>query len=183
MEQQHEKESSNVRVSPAGESSHRRFSSIEGWKEVANNMYYAAGHGLVNLSTSPDIDGVPNENADVITRQASHTEHDTSMNTSTIQQTDDEDSDPFSSSNNIAGEDQFKSLKDETQTTKAEEPYHVFTPRQRWFVVVIIGAAGLFSGLSSNIYFPALDAIAKVSLDLFLQRLLHTVLTVTHNRI
>ncbi|KAI0140770.1 major facilitator superfamily domain-containing protein [Pestalotiopsis sp. NC0098] len=161
MEQQHEKESSNVRVSPAGESSHRRFSSIEGWKEVANNMYYAAGHGLVNLSTSPDIDGVPNENADVITRQASHTEHDTSMNTSTIQQTDDEGSDPFSTTNDIEGEDQFKSLKDETQTTKAEEPYHVFTPRQRWFVVVIIGAAGLFSGLSSNIYFPALDAIAK----------------------
>lgn len=156
--EQHEKESS------AGQPSHRRFSSIEGWKEVANNMYYAAGHGLVNLSTSPDIDGVPNENADVITRQASHEEHNTSMNTSTVQQTDEEDRDPFSTSNHIAGEDQFKSLKDEPQTSKVEESYHVFTSRQRWFVVAIIGAAGLFSGLSSNIYFPALDAIAKVSL-------------------
>ncbi|KAK6209351.1 hypothetical protein LQW54_006338 [Pestalotiopsis sp. IQ-011] len=153
--EQHEKEWS------AGQPSHRRFSSIEGWKEVANNMYYAAGHGLVNLSTSPDIDGVPNENADVITRQASHEEHNTSMNTSTIQQRDDEERDPFSTSNHTASEDEFKSLKDEPQTSKVEEPYHVFTSRQRWFVVVIIGAAGLFSGLSSNIYFPALDAIAK----------------------
>ncbi|KAK0612793.1 major facilitator superfamily domain-containing protein [Bombardia bombarda] len=43
----------------------------------------------------------------------------------------------------------------------AEQPYHVFTKWQKWFVIVIIGTAGLFSGLSSNIYFPALDQIAK----------------------
>lgn len=41
-------------------------------------------------------------------------------------------------------------------------PYHVFSMRQKWFVVVTIGAAGLFSGLSSNIYFPALETIAQV---------------------
>lgn len=52
-----------------------------------------------------------------------------------------------------------------TQTpsaTPSEEPYHVFGKSQKWFVVVTIGMAGLFSGLSSNIYFPSLDAIAKV---------------------
>lgn len=52
-----------------------------------------------------------------------------------------------------------------TQTpvdTPPEEPYHVFGPKQKWFVVITIGMAGLFSGLSSNIYFPSLDAIAKV---------------------
>ncbi|OBR12589.1 major facilitator superfamily transporter [Colletotrichum higginsianum IMI 349063] len=38
--------------------------------------------------------------------------------------------------------------------------YHVFSRRQKWFVIAVIGAAGLFSGLSSNIYFPALDVIA-----------------------
>lgn len=46
----------------------------------------------------------------------------------------------------------------------SEEPYHVFSHGKKWSIVVLIGAAGLFSGLSSNIYFPALDAIAKVSL-------------------
>ncbi|ORY12455.1 major facilitator superfamily domain-containing protein [Clohesyomyces aquaticus] len=42
-----------------------------------------------------------------------------------------------------------------------EKPYHVFDKRKKWGVVVMIGVAGLFSGLSSNIYFPSLDAIAK----------------------
>lgn len=43
------------------------------------------------------------------------------------------------------------------------EPYHVFSHGKKWSIVILIGVAGLFSGLSSNIYFPALDAIAKVS--------------------
>lgn len=45
-----------------------------------------------------------------------------------------------------------------------DNPYHVFTSGQKWRVVVLVSAAGLFSGLSSNIYFPALDLIAKVKL-------------------
>ncbi|ETS85968.1 hypothetical protein PFICI_03993 [Pestalotiopsis fici W106-1] len=154
---------------------HRRFSTIEGWREVANNLYYAAGHGLINLSTYPDLDSIHDDNGETITRQASGTAHDESTNDSTIQQTDSEDpfADPvpvedrrrtqnlFSNSLGIgnAGENQ-DTFKD-TKTSPAEEPYHVFTSRQRWFVVIIIGAAGLFSGLSSNIYFPALDAIAQ----------------------
>lgn len=44
-----------------------------------------------------------------------------------------------------------------------KEPYHVFSHGKKWSIVILIGVAGLFSGLSSNIYFPALDAIAKVS--------------------
>ena len=43
-----------------------------------------------------------------------------------------------------------------------EEVYHIFEKREKWGVVAMIGVAGLFSGLSSNIYFPSLDAIAKV---------------------
>lgn len=46
--------------------------------------------------------------------------------------------------------------------TPPNEPYHVFGKRKKWFVVITIGVAGLFSGLSSNIYFPSLDAIAQV---------------------
>ncbi|KAK1598209.1 major facilitator superfamily transporter [Colletotrichum navitas] len=42
-----------------------------------------------------------------------------------------------------------------------EPPYHVFSRKQKWFIILIIGAAGLFSGLSSNIYFPALDTISQ----------------------
>jgi hypothetical protein len=44
-----------------------------------------------------------------------------------------------------------------------EAPYHVFTIRMKWQVVLIVSLAGLFSSLSSNIYFPAIPAIAAVS--------------------
>ncbi|KAI0856309.1 MFS general substrate transporter [Xylaria cubensis] len=43
---------------------------------------------------------------------------------------------------------------------ESQECYHIFTRRQKWNMVFVIGAAGLFSGLSSNIYFPAVDRIA-----------------------
>ncbi|KAH7089723.1 major facilitator superfamily transporter [Paraphoma chrysanthemicola] len=50
----------------------------------------------------------------------------------------------------------------ENHTNAAVEPlYHIFSKKEIWTVVITIGVAGLFSGLSSNIYFPALDAIAK----------------------
>jgi hypothetical protein len=44
-----------------------------------------------------------------------------------------------------------------------EEPYHVFSRSKKWRLIIIIGIAGMFSGLSSNIFFPSLDAIAKAS--------------------
>ncbi|KAK1997853.1 major facilitator superfamily transporter [Colletotrichum falcatum] len=44
---------------------------------------------------------------------------------------------------------------------KSEPVYHVFPRKKKWFVIILIGAAGLFSGLSSNIYFPALDTISE----------------------
>lgn len=55
---------------------------------------------------------------------------------------------------------------EETRTvpdTELGQPYHVFPKGRKKFLVGVIGVAGLFSGLSSNIYFPSLDAIAKVS--------------------
>lgn len=44
----------------------------------------------------------------------------------------------------------------------SDPPYHVFTRREKWALVYIVSLAGLFSPLSSNIYFPALEAIAEV---------------------
>ena len=48
------------------------------------------------------------------------------------------------------------------QNVDSKEPYHIFTKVQKWPVVIMIGVAGLFSGLSSNIYNPALNSIAQV---------------------
>lgn len=48
------------------------------------------------------------------------------------------------------------------QKTLPEVPHHVFDRRQKRWMVYIVSFAGLFSPLSSNIYFPALGNIAKV---------------------
>jgi len=44
-----------------------------------------------------------------------------------------------------------------------EPPYHVFSLAKKKQLVYIVSLAGLFSPLSSNIYFPALGQISKVS--------------------
>ncbi|KAJ7090815.1 MFS general substrate transporter [Mycena belliarum] len=43
---------------------------------------------------------------------------------------------------------------------EAEEPYSIFTSREKWFIVSLISFGGLFSPLSSNIYFPAIPLLA-----------------------
>lgn len=74
-------------------------------------------------------------------------------------------SDPFADSNRI--QEAANPFEDPQPPALAQPPapepaYHTFEKVQKWSVVAIIGVAGLFSGLSSNIYFPSLDAIAKV---------------------
>jgi hypothetical protein len=48
-----------------------------------------------------------------------------------------------------------------------EPPYHVFTLAKKKQLVYIVSLAGLFSPLSSNIYFPALGQIATVCLSIY----------------
>lgn len=43
-----------------------------------------------------------------------------------------------------------------------EEPYHVFTLSKKKRLILIVSVGAMFSPLTSNIYFPALDNIADV---------------------
>ncbi|KAJ7762474.1 MFS general substrate transporter [Mycena metata] len=42
----------------------------------------------------------------------------------------------------------------------AEEPYSIFTSREKWFIVALVSFGALFSPLSANIYFPAIPTLA-----------------------
>ncbi|KAK7542299.1 synaptic vesicle transporter [Phyllosticta citribraziliensis] len=46
---------------------------------------------------------------------------------------------------------------------KAEPIYHVYTRRQKLAIVLLVSLAAAFSPLASNIYFPALEIIAKAT--------------------
>jgi hypothetical protein len=50
-------------------------------------------------------------------------------------------------------------------------PYHVFDHRQKLFLVYIVSFAGFFSPLSSNIYFPAIEAISQVGWHIYSTRI------------
>jgi hypothetical protein len=87
----------------------------------------------------------------------------------------DASSNPFDEANSMerAGFDDSKTEKGGFHDSQLpdkppapEPPYHIFKKSEKWTVVAIIGVAGLFSGLSSNIYFPSLDAIATVRVPL-----------------
>ena len=69
---------------------------------------------------------------------------------------------PFDDSNVIAPVTQVGE-RPTTAAPNPEEPYHALSKSRKRLLIGIIGVAGLCSGLSSNIYFPSLDAIAKVS--------------------
>ena len=51
--------------------------------------------------------------------------------------------------------------EDALQHVPSRPPYSVFTKPQKQYIVIMAAIGGLFSPLSANIYFPALNAIAK----------------------
>ncbi|CEO59339.1 hypothetical protein PMG11_04018 [Penicillium brasilianum] len=42
-----------------------------------------------------------------------------------------------------------------------QPPYHILSKKQKWNLVIFVSLAASFSPLSSNIYFPAIDAISR----------------------
>ncbi|KAL4883508.1 major facilitator superfamily domain-containing protein [Aspergillus karnatakaensis] len=49
----------------------------------------------------------------------------------------------------------------ESSVPPNSQPYHILSPTQKWNLVIFVSLAALFSPLSSNIYFPALDTISR----------------------
>lgn len=153
--------------------SSRRFTTIEGWKEVGQGVYAAAGSGIRTLTINPEFDteqyhndyldwtrpaktNIPGSysedaNGRVPTQREACT-------TKSLPPTPIEEETYFS---------EGTASTEQTSKSPQEQPelsYHIFSKKQKWMLVWLIGVAGLFSGLSSNIYFPSLDAIARVGL-------------------
>lgn len=130
----------------------RRFTTLEGWREIGNGVY-TAGPGVRILSIRHQFD--PECYND---DRLSWTRPSVSDTSSTISWGWDQSRSSAVENNDKAGDEVITTKRADTP----EKSYHVFSQKQKWTVVVMIGVAGLFSGLSSNIYFPALDAIARV---------------------
>lgn len=42
-------------------------------------------------------------------------------------------------------------------------PYHIYSKRKKWALVLLVAAAGIFSPMTANIFFSAVNAVATVS--------------------
>ena len=51
--------------------------------------------------------------------------------------------------------------KQSTEETTPAPPHTIFTRHQKWMILTVITIAATFSGISANIYFPAIPAIAS----------------------
>jgi hypothetical protein len=57
---------------------------------------------------------------------------------------------------------QFEFVDDNGNIEYFDPPHHVFNRKKKKLLVYLVSLAAMFSPLSSNIYFPALDTIATV---------------------
>ncbi|KAM5363422.1 hypothetical protein ACJZ2D_011989 [Fusarium nematophilum] len=160
----------------------RRFTTLEGWIEVSQGVYAAAGSGIRTITVNPDFEPEYSFDTESITRpgRTSSSEKSSTITGSLhstpggprfspsiggtteslvlreLPRTPTSIRDPFSDAAAVLEPPPELALQE-----TPEPPHHIFGKKQKWRVIGIIGVAGLFSGLSSNIYFPALDAIAK----------------------
>lgn len=165
----------------------RRFTTLEGWREVRGGLYIAAGSAISSVIPNPAYDQEwqaqddsspwpPTSPLDDAHHAASgggqnglwphgkSYSRDTETRAAWLardpadgNEHNDDPSPEKLSIESTGGEALARAV-----SGKSQERFHSFTKRQKWGVIIMIGAAGLFSGLSSNIYFPALDLIAAV---------------------
>lgn len=167
----------------------RPFTTMEGWRELGNNLYALRRASIRMITVEPEFDleryHADDNMAIRSPRTASHAARrdggDRPDSRGQSQEGSAEGQDPFDDVFAVAlepdrfgdkvlnekGNDPFddenavRQDNDSLKPPKTEEPYHIFSAREKWLLVIIIGVTGMFSGLSSNIYFPALDTIAK----------------------
>lgn len=160
----------------------RRFTTLEGWREVGRGVYLAAGSTVSSVAFEsnrnsrydPELD-LFDDSLSSRTRlsKAEEQRRTFSQAPSSVRRFSSRHPvNPFLSPEEAEAEGERQIAEPDVQDgvvepepqqrPVSEQPFHIFNRRQKWFVVVIIGIAGLFSGLSSNIYFPSLDAIARV---------------------
>lgn len=158
----------------------RRFTSFEGWREVSRGIYVTAGHTAAVFIPDPvyDQEWPAHDDRQVQTRLSRMQRK--SINASSAGDNDNAYGQKGLWPNGVTqwtaprawaghGVREESATRENTDErddfippAPAEMPFHVFSKKIKWYLVIIIGIAGLFSGLSSNIYLPSLSAIAQV---------------------
>ena len=158
----------------------RRFTTMEGWRELGYGIYSLRRVSVRMITIEPQFDLERCHDQNMSTRSAmpnvgNHSRLSGKSGSRTSVQLahaqghfDDavslEESDRDGGKwDEVHSSPAVQSENGQSQKLGEEKRYHVFSQRQKWFLIIIIGVAGMFSGLSSNIYFPSLNIIARAS--------------------
>ncbi|EFY89468.1 hypothetical protein MAC_04487 [Metarhizium acridum CQMa 102] len=161
----------------------RRFTTLEGWREVQDGLFVAPGSTVAAIVSNPAHGPDWPLQDDRVTRTRQTRIQLKSANRSFVGEKGDAlnhhgqaglwpDGPTYVTVTKDASavqHDQLEALSEGENDLLEEEidpPFHVFSKQRKWFIIITIGVAGLFSGLSSNIYLPSLSAIAKRIKDL-----------------
>ncbi|GJN78173.1 hypothetical protein PLIIFM63780_001666 [Purpureocillium lilacinum] len=162
----------------------RRFTTLEGWREVRSGLYLVAGSTIstiiANRTYDPEWQLQDDRGAQPSLRPLVLEAIGQPVNielgrdrqlppAKRLSNTTEDRSDCSTQRSSFSLEEKEKLSATEAKVACSgylerplpETPFHSFTKKEKWLVIVTVGVAGLFSGLSSNIYFPALDTIAK----------------------
>jgi hypothetical protein len=138
----------------------RRFTTLEGWREIGSGVYAMGSSNIRMFSFRHQFDPEHSQYTGFdFTQTLDHAQTAVTKRQSLVQHR--------TSSEGTIGK-AIGSVRDEKMCPMAisedesEEPYHVYTLKEKWTLVAIAGAAASFPMLTFNMYLPALGRIATV---------------------
>lgn len=143
----------------------RRFTTLEGWQDLGHGVYSFAGQVFaIHIPQDIGSDFYDYNDQSDNTRPGAQR---SSVRTFQPILQDNEKSVSVSRDKELPNPPELAPAKpeDKFQGKQSETPFHILSGSQKRMLVFLISLAGLFSPLSSNIYFPALDAVARVRIS------------------
>lgn len=136
----------------------KRFTTLEGWREIGAGVYAMGNSNIrmfsirnqfdpehINVDQEQEFDFTPAEMLPSVKSKASVVEY-------------------RRSSEGTIGKaiGSIRDTKAGVLRTSSDEVYNVYTRKEKWIMVAIVGVAGIFPALTFNIYLPALARMSTV---------------------
>ena len=148
----------------------RRFTTLEGWREIGLGVYAMSNNiRMFSIRHQFDPEQLRDDHPDAIPPVPTISPHFSRAHSERVISVQTLDQPIKTPAGAFAGEIRFEKgqavetvISERQATPEPGIPYHVFSRRRKWLIVVIVGVTGLFPALAANIYLPTLDKVAQV---------------------
>ncbi|KAF2113139.1 major facilitator superfamily transporter [Lophiotrema nucula] len=147
----------------------RRFTTLEGWREIGLGVYAMSNNvRMFSIRHQFDPEQIRDNYPDTVLPVPAislHFSKAQSERVVSVRLFDDPVQKPtgiFGGNMRFEKGQAVETIIPERQATPEPViPYHVFSRRRKWLIVVIVSVTGLFPALAANIYLPTLDKVAQ----------------------